>query len=100
MGVLAFLPLVLLALLGGAASAAAGRAVALTWRAPLILVFIAFLLALVMVFLGYALFELAPRPSGLALAFGWTLAVALAAFRLTRARQMVVQYGFTRAPEA
>jgi hypothetical protein len=53
-----------------------------------------------MVFLGYALFELAPRLSGLALAFGWTLAVALAAFRLTRARQMVVQYGFIRTPEA
>jgi cytochrome c biogenesis protein CcdA len=37
---------------------------------------------------------------GLAFAFGWTLLCALIAFRLTRARQRVVQYGFTRAPKA
>jgi hypothetical protein len=94
------LALILLALLGGAASAAAGRAVAQSWRAPVVLFFYAFLLALVLVFLGQALFDMTPRLSGLAAAFGWTLALAMTAFRLTRARQMAVQYGFTRTPEA
>ncbi len=100
MGVFAFLPLILLALLGGAASAAAGRAVAQTWRAPMILFFYAFLLALVLLFLAFALFDVSPRLSGLALAFGWSLAFARVAFQLTRARQMVAQYSFTRHPKA
>jgi len=98
---LAFGPLLLLGVLSGAASFAAGRAVARTWRAPLTLIFYAVLLGLVVEFLSFALFGASLMSfSGAAFAFGWTLLCALIAFRLTRARQMVVQYGFTRAPEA
>lgn len=98
---LALGPLLLLGVLSAAASAAAGRAVARTWRAPLTLIFYAVLLGLVVEFLAYALFGASLMSlSGVAFAFGWTLFCALVAFRLTRARQMVVQYGFTRAPEA
>jgi hypothetical protein len=98
---LALGPLLLLGVLSAAASAAAGRAVARTWRAPLTLIFYAVLLGLVVEFLAYALFGASLMSlSVVVFAFGWTLFCALVAFRLTRARQMVVQYGFTRAPEA
>ena len=97
---LALGPLLLLGILSAAASAAAGRAVARTWRAPLTLVFYAVLLGLVVEFLGFALFGASLMSlSGAAFAFGWTLFCALIAFRLTRTRQMVVQYGFTRSRE-
>ncbi|MEN9708924.1 MAG: hypothetical protein RIQ68_1332 [Pseudomonadota bacterium] len=93
-------PLLLLGVLSAAASAAAGRAVARTWRAPLTLVFYAVLLGLVVEFLSFALFGASLMGfSGAAFAFGWTLLCALIAFRVTRARQMLVQYGFTRTPE-
>ncbi len=93
--------ILLLGLLSAAAAAAAGRAVARTWRAPVTLIVYAVLLGLVVEFLAYALFGASLMSiSGAAFAFGWTLLCALIAFRLTRARQMVVQYGFTRAPKA
>lgn len=107
-------------ILGGAAAAATGRAIALTWRRPLVLVLYCFLLACVFGFLDYALFEnpvipatrigkdlaqLAVAPGaaladlalslgGLGLTFVWLLAVAVISFRLTRARQALRQYGF------
>lgn len=118
--------LFLTVVLGGAASAAAGRAVARSWRRPRILIFYALLLACGFGFLDYALFDnpvipggrilddvglLATAPgaglsdmpaalAGLGVNMVFLLAVALAAFRRTRARQMAVQYGFihTQAP--
>jgi hypothetical protein len=94
---LALGPLLLLGILAAAASAAAGRAVARTWRSPFTLIFYAFLLGLVVEFLAYALFGASLMSwEGAALAFGWTLVCAVLAFRWTRARLMAVQYGFTR----
>jgi hypothetical protein len=113
--------LLLTVILGGAASAAAGRAVARTWRRPRVLVLYALLLACAFGFLDYALFEnpvipawrigedlaLFPTAPGAALAdlpkalaglginFAFLLGVGLLAFHRTRARQMAVQYGFT-----
>jgi hypothetical protein len=113
--------ILLTVILGGAASAAAGRAVARSWRRPRVLVFYALLLGAAFGFLDYALFEnpvipggriledlamlrsapavaladLARALAGLGVNFIFMLAVALIAFRRTRARQMSVQYGFT-----
>jgi hypothetical protein len=115
--------LLLTVILGGAASAAAGRAVARTWRRPRVLALYALLLACAFGFLDYALFDnpvipggrivddvamLASAPAaaladlprafaGLAVNFVFLLAVALGSFRRTRARQMAVQYGFISA---
>jgi hypothetical protein len=98
---LALGPLLLLGLLAAATSAAAGRAVARTWRSPLTLIFYAVLLGLAVEFLAYALFGASLMSlSGAALAFGWTLSWGFIAFRVTRARQMAVQYGFTLHPPA
>lgn len=112
--------LLLTVVLGGAASVAAGRAVARGWRRPGVLVFYAFLLACAFGFLDYALFEnpviplwrigealallrqapgvalvdLAQALGGLAVNFVFLLGVGLIAFHRTRSRQMSVQYGF------
>ncbi|MDB5642788.1 MAG: conserved rane protein of unknown function [Hyphomicrobiales bacterium] len=112
--------LLLTVILGGAASAAAGRAVARSWRRPRVLVLYAFLLACAFGFLDYALFDnpviplfrlgedlamlarapgaaLADLPralAGLGVNFVFLLAVGLAAYARTRSRQMAVQYGF------
>jgi hypothetical protein len=110
--------LLLTVILGGAASAAAGRAVARTWRRPRVLALYALLLACAFGFLDYALFDNPVIPggrivddvamlmfadlpralAGLAVNFVFLLAVALLAFSRTRARQMAVQYGFISAP--
>jgi hypothetical protein len=118
--------LLLTVILGGAASAAAGRAVARNWRRPRVLALYAFLLACAFGFLDYALFEnpviplwrigedlamLARAPGvaladlpralgGLAVNFVFLLGVGLVAYSRTRARQMAVQYGFMSADPA
>jgi hypothetical protein len=118
--------LLLTVILGGAASASAGRAVARNWRRPRVLALYAFLLACAFGFLDYALFEnpviplwrigedlamlrtapgaaLADLPralGGLAINFVFLLAVGLVAYGRTRARQMSVQYGFTASGPA
>lgn len=98
---LALGPLLLLAVLAAATSAAAGRAVARTWRSPLTLIFYSVLLGLVVEFLAYALFGASLMSlSGAIMAFGWTLFCAFLAFRWTRIRQMAVQYGFTETDPA
>ncbi len=112
--------LLLTVILGGAASAAAGRAVARSWRGPRVLALYAFLLACAFGFLDYALFNnpviplwrigedvamlarapwvaLADLPlalAGLCVNFAFLLTVGLVAYARTRARQMAVQYGF------
>ncbi|MDB5596037.1 MAG: conserved rane protein of unknown function [Hyphomicrobiales bacterium] len=106
--------------LGGAAAAATGRAVARTWRPASRLIGYAALLAGALGFLDYALFENPVIPGGRvvdalvrvstepvaalgdlggALAgFGVTfvlmLAIAMAAYRIARGRQIAQQYGF------
>jgi hypothetical protein len=106
--------------LGGAAAAATGRAVARTWRPASRLIAYAALLAGALGFLDYALFENPVIPGGRvvdalarvstepvaalgdlggALAgFGVTfvlmLAISMAAYRITRAGQIAQQYGF------
>lgn len=106
--------------LGGAAAFATGRAIALTWRSPGQLLLYCAMLAAVVGFLDYALFEnpvipgarivsalaamratpgaalldLAGALAGFGITFAFVLSVALLAFRLTRARQIGGQYGF------
>lgn len=105
---------------GGAAAAATGRAVARTWRPASRLIAYAALLAGALGFLDYALFEnpvipgwrvvdalsrVASEPvsalgdlggalAGFGVTFALILAIALAAYRITRARQIAQQYGF------
>ena len=112
--------LLLTIILGGAASAAAGRAVARNWRGPRVLELYAFLLACAFGFLDYALFDNAVIPlwriaedlamlarapraaladlpmalAGLGVNFAFLLVVGLVAHARTRAQQMAVQYGF------
>jgi hypothetical protein len=106
--------------LGGAAAFATGRAIALTWRSPGQLLLYCAMLAAVVGFLDYALFEnpvipggrivaalalagespgaalpdLAGALAGFATTFAFVLAVALLAYRLTRSWQIGRQYGF------
>jgi hypothetical protein len=112
--------LLLTIILGGAASAAAGRAVARNWCGPHMLAFYAFLLACTFGFLDYALFGNAVIPlwrigtdvamildapaaaladlpialAGLVVNFAFLLVVGLVSYARVRARQMAVQYGF------
>ncbi|MBX9741345.1 MAG: hypothetical protein K2X62_14805 [Beijerinckiaceae bacterium] len=112
--------LLLTVVLGGAAAFATGRAIAQTWRPASRLVTFCLMLAAAIGFLDYALFEnpvipgarivaalaalreapaaaladLAGALAGFGLTFAFILAVALMAFRLTRARQISRQYGF------
>lgn len=110
----------LLLVMGSAAAFATGRAIALTWRSPALIVLYAGLLAAALGFLDYALFENAIIPgarivealaqmgsapstavfdlmgalAGFMMIFTVEAVVAFASFRATRAAQIARQYGF------
>ena len=122
-GMLIFLLLTIV--MGGAASLAAGRALALTWRPLSHCVLYAAPIAATIAFLHYALFQenviplyalgaaiagfsMAPASSlaqlamglgGFAVLFIIHSAFALAGYRFTRARQMTGQYKFAYLPQ-
>lgn len=86
-------------LIAGAAAYMTGRAIASTWQSNRILIFYIVLLTAATRFIHFALFE------GTLLSFYYylvdlvvLLAIAFAAKRITRARQMVTQYGFKFEP--
>ena len=86
-------------LLAGAAAFMTGRAVASTWNSNRTLLFYILLLAAATRFIHYALFQgtlLSPYYYLVDLIV--LLAIAFAAKRITRARQMVTQYGFKFEP--
>ncbi|KZL21287.1 hypothetical protein PsAD2_00578 [Pseudovibrio axinellae] len=87
--------IVLVVILGGIASAATGRSVAMTWRPLPILLWFTFLLALAVRFLSFALFE-EPLLSiqYLVVDYAVLLAIGLASYRSTRTKQMVTQYSW------
>jgi len=91
--------IVLTPVLGCGAAWLAGRAIALTWRPPAMVLGTALLLGLVIRFLHFALFG---DPLLAAVPFlvetGVVLAAGLLAFRWTRARQMVRQYYWLYEP--
>jgi len=87
------------ALLGGGCAWLAGRAIALTWRPPAMVVGAAVLLGLAVRFVHFALFgETLLAPVTLLIEFVLLLAVALLAYRRTRALQMVRQYYWLYEP--
>ncbi len=91
--------LVLTVVFGCGAAWLAGRAIALTWRSPLMVLGAALLIGLAVRFLHFALFEdplLDLR--AFAAETGMMLAVGLLAWRRTRARQMVRQYYWLYEP--
>ena len=76
-----------------------GRAIALTWRSPVMVLGAAVLLALAVRFVHFALFgDALLAPGRLAVEFPVLLAVALLAYRRTRALQMVRQYYWLYEP--
>jgi hypothetical protein len=87
-------------ILGGAASYAAGRALARRWRPLAQAPVYALLIAAAARFLQYALFaEPLLSPEGFGLDFAAALVIMLAGFKLTRRRQMREQYGAIFARE-
>ncbi len=79
--------------LGGAASWATGRAVALTWKPYRELLFYTALLTLAVRFIHYALFhEPFLTPQNIAIDFLTLTAIAWFGYRQTRSRQMQTQY--------
>ena len=77
----------------------AGRAIALTWRSPLMVLGAAILMGLGVRFVHFALFgEALLAPATLAIEIAILLAVALLAYRRTRALQMVRQYYWLYEP--
>jgi len=86
-------------LLGCGCAWLAGRAIALTWRPPMMVVGAAVLLGLAVRFVHFALFgESLLAPVTLAIETVVLLAVALLAWRRTRALQMVRQYYWLYEP--
>jgi hypothetical protein len=89
-------PLVFLGLtliLMGATAFATGAAIARTWRPWPQTVAYGLLLGVADRFLAFALFqESLLSPTGYAADTAWLVAIGLAAWRITRARQMCVQY--------
>ena len=85
----------LLTVLGGAAAVASGRAVAGTWRPFTILPLYMLVLAAVLRFLHYALFQedILSVP-GFIVAVVITLAAAGYGYRAERSRQMATQYSW------
>ncbi len=80
-------------ILGGLASIAAGRAVALSWRPPLLLALYALPLAFATRFLHWSLFgEPMAAPIAALLAYGWSLAVQGLSWRLVHRKLMRRQY--------
>ena len=85
--------------LGGAAAAAAGRALALTWRPFWMVPAYGLALAAGVRFLHYALYEEPLLSAPLfALDAGALILIAALGFRLTRARQMAARYAFAYEP--
>jgi hypothetical protein len=79
--------------LGGLASIASGRAVALAWRSPLLLLFYGLPLAAAMRFLHWSLFqEPLGDPYAALAAYLWTLAIQGLSWRLAHAAMMRRQY--------
>ncbi len=85
--------IILTLLLGSAAAWSTGRACALTWRPLPVLIWFAFLLSVVVRFLGFALYggTLLSIQHWL-VAFVWLAGVALVGWRVTRTAQMTSQY--------
>lgn len=85
-------------LLGGGAAWLAGRAIAATWRPWWQVAFYALILALVVRFLHFALFEATLLSAHYYLVdLGVCLAFGFLGFRTTRASQMVTQYRWINA---
>ena len=83
--------------LGGLASLAAGRAVALTWRPLWLLPLYALPLAFAMRFLHWSLFgEPLDAPIAALIAYAWSLAVQGLAWRLVHAALVKRQYPWLR----
>jgi hypothetical protein len=79
--------------LGGLASVAAGRAVALTWRPLWLLLLYALPLAFAMRFLQWSLFgEPLDAPLAALVAYGWSVAVQGLAWRLVHGAIVKRQY--------
>lgn len=89
---------ILLTVLGAAAALASGRAIASTWRPFTILPLYMLVLAAVLRFLHYALFQedILSVP-GFVVAFVITLAGAGYGYRAERSRQMSTQYSWLYA---
>lgn len=79
-------------LLGCGCAWLTGRAIALSWRPPLIVAGAALLLTLAVRFVHFALFGVHLTPLTFGVEFLVLLGVALLAWRRTRAQQMVRQY--------
>jgi len=85
--------------LGGGGAWLAGRAVALTWRPPVMVVGVALLMALAVRFIHFALFgESLLAWTSLGIEIAVLLAVTSLSYRWTRARQMVRQYYWLYEP--
>lgn len=90
---------VLTVVFGCGAAWLAGRAIALTWRPPAMVLGAALLISVAVRFLHFALFEEPLLAVGaFAVQTGIMLAVGLLAWRRTRARQMVRQYYWLYEP--
>jgi hypothetical protein len=86
-------------LLGCGCAWLAGRAIALSWRSPLMVVGAAVLMGLAVRFVHFALFDEALlAPATLVMEIVILLVVALLAYRRTRALQMVRQYYWLYEP--
>ncbi len=82
-------------LLGGAAAWMTGRATALGWNSPLLLVLYLLMLGVAVRFVHHALFAGTMfSPHYYAVDTIWLLAVGFFAYRVTRTRQMVTQYSW------
>ncbi len=85
--------------LGGGCAWLAGRAIALTWRPPLMVLGAAVLMGLAVRFVHFALFgDSLLVPVTLAAEIAVLFGVALFAYRRTRALQMVRQYYWLYEP--
>ena len=82
-------------ILGGGASWLAGRAIALTWRPWWHVIGYMLILGAAVRFIHFALFSgTLVSPHYYAVDTAIAIAIGLAGYRLTRTRQMAVQYGF------
>jgi len=81
--------------LGGGASWLAGRAIALTWRPWWHVLAYMLILGAAVRFIHFSLFDgTLVSPHYYAVDSAIAILIGLAGYRLTRARQMTVQYGF------
>ena len=86
--------LLLTVILGGSAAFISGKSIAETWRPFWQVPFYMVLLALMVRFLHFALFEeVLVSARNLAVDFAFLLTLAIAGYRIARAAQMRTQYG-------